>query len=205
MKRRYEMNRRLKILTTCSVVAVLILVVTLLLPVRADISAAVGTKTASNLPTKVEMLEKLQQATKERSQADLALPDGPGNPPHGLTAETNEAYQTSLKHYYEYRIQGYEHRLEVFEWQLLSSKVIFFVVLLLVFSGIYFAAIQFHSELKRKQNRNGNEPHADPTELEINAKGIKVSSSVLGVIILVISLAFFYVYLVHVYPIKDVF
>jgi hypothetical protein len=37
------------------------------------------------------------------------------------------------------------------------------------------------------------------------ASGIKVSSPVLGVVILVISLAFFYFYLVYVYPIENIF
>lgn len=199
------MKKRLFPLTACPIIAVLIVAVIMTAIVRAETSATVKTKTVTNLPTQAEMLERLQQATKGQSDADLAFPEAPGDPPLGLTTATNEAYQTSLKSYYDYRIQGYEHRLEVFEWQLLSSKVIFIVVLLLVFSGIYFAAIQFHSELRRKQNQKGSEPHLDPTELEINTKGIKVRSSVLGVIILVISLAFFYVYLVHVYPIKDVF
>jgi hypothetical protein len=39
------------------------------------------------------------------------------------------------------------------------------------------------------------------TDIDINPKGIKISSPVLGVIILTISLAFFYLYLKSVYPI----
>lgn len=38
-------------------------------------------------------------------------------------------------------------------------------------------------------------------DLDISTKGIKVSSSVLGVIVLVISMAFLYMYLDKVYPI----
>jgi heme/copper-type cytochrome/quinol oxidase subunit 1 len=55
------------------------------------------------------------------------------------------AYQATLQAYYAYRKTGYEHRLGVFAWQSLSTKVIFVVVLLLVLAGIYFAAIQFHA------------------------------------------------------------
>ncbi len=43
------------------------------------------------------------------------------------------------------------------------------------------------------------------TEIEASLQGIRVSSPVLGVIILIISLLFFYLYLVHVYPINDVY
>ena len=41
------------------------------------------------------------------------------------------------------------------------------------------------------------------TQLEVSAKGIVVNSSVMGVIILALSLAFFYLYLVYIYPITD--
>jgi hypothetical protein len=48
-------------------------------------------------------------------------------------------------------------------------------------------------------------PEATSTTLEASATGIKLSSPVLGVIILALSLAFFYLYLVHVYPIEEIF
>ncbi|MGH6921170.1 MAG: hypothetical protein ACREJ0_26130, partial [Geminicoccaceae bacterium] len=102
--------------------------------------------------------------------------------------------------YYAYRKAGYEHRLGVFAWQSLSTKIIFVVVLLLVLAGIYFAAIQFHAGLRR---RDGADPAE--TELSLSLSEVKVRSPVLGVIILTISLAFFYLYLVHIYPIRNVF
>jgi hypothetical protein len=42
------------------------------------------------------------------------------------------------------------------------------------------------------------------TEIDLSTSSVKVSSPVLGVIILVISLAFFCLYLVYVYPISEV-
>ena len=45
----------------------------------------------------------------------------------------------------------------------------------------------------------------EETELSLSLREVKVRSPVLGVIILTISLAFFYLYLVHVYPIRNVF
>jgi hypothetical protein len=133
----------------------------------------------------------------------------------------NQGYMNALKGYYQYRIEGYEHRRQVFAWQLFSSKVIFAVVLLLVCSGIYFAALQFHAGLKRQSEmhaakrvsaaayagQQGTESVTDPevTTLSMGTEGIKVSSPVLGVVILTISLAFFYLYLVYVYPISDLF
>lgn len=51
-----------------------------------------------------------------------------------------------------------------------------------------------------------SENSSDPvsvTKIEASLQGIKVSSPVLGVIILIISLLFFYLYLIFVYPVKD--
>jgi hypothetical protein len=113
-----------------------------------------------------------------------------------------EACQAALSEYYVYRQHGLEHRQKVFAWQHRSSIAIFVVVVLLVFAGIYFAAVQFHHGLRQPR---GFAPAALVTEVEASVKGIKVTSPVLGVIILVISLAFFYLYLAVVYPIKEIF
>jgi hypothetical protein len=117
---------------------------------------------------------------------------------------TLDAYQAALREYYNYRKSGLQHRQRVFEWQHRSSIVIFVVVVLLVAAGIYFAAIQFHRDFRRT-TLEGRSEGATPTEFEASLQGVKVSSSVLGVIILVISLAFFYLYLAFVYPVHEVF
>ena len=118
-----------------------------------------------------------------------------------INAVTLEKYHNSMQAYYDYRTVGLDHRREVFEWQLFSAKLIFLVVLVLVASGIYFAAVQFHAGLRS----GGKQREMPQTEFEASAKGLKVSSPILGVIILSQSLAFFYLYLIYVYPIEDVF
>lgn len=132
---------------------------------------------------------------------DPMLPESP-NP---LLADslTNEKYQAALQEYYDYHISGLQHRSKVFRWQLFSSKIIFIVVIILVFAGIYFAAVQFYIGIKQVKEKIPD--YNDRTEITASMKGIKVSSPVLGVILLVISLAFFYLYLVHVFPIEDIF
>jgi len=136
------------------------------------------------------------ETVRERLKGlDLALPQGP--PTAFGDAEVRAGYREAMHGYYNYRIRGYDHRLRAFEWQALSSKIIFFVVILLVFVGIYFAAIQFH--------RGAGSGAEQGTELELSLRSVKVSSPVLGVVILVISLAFFYLYLWIVYPISNEF
>ena len=101
-----------------------------------------------------------------------------------------EAYRNGLE-YYRF---GLTHRENVLKWQHLSTKIILIVVLFLVTMGLYFAWVQF---------REGTAKQAS-TEIEISTSSIKVSSPVLGVIILTVSLAFFYLYLIYVYPIQEV-
>lgn len=146
-----------------------------------------------------ELLEQFDPGAEE----DQAFPEAPAPTP--MSQETVEAYQAALQSYYAYRKRGYEHRLSVFQWQSLSTQIIFYTVLGLVFAGVYFAAIQFHVGLRGSGGKG--QPQAAPAETEISLSlgEFKVRSPVLGVVILTISLAFFYLYLVHVYPVRNVF
>lgn len=153
------------------------------------------------LPDLQQRIDRLRDFEAPAAE-DLAVPDLP--PDGAMTEETTAAYQQTLRAYYDYRQRGYEHRMGVFEWQSFSTKLIFAVVLILVFLGIYFAAIQFHVGLRRG-GKSGAASEPEATELVLSLKELKVRSPVLGVIVLAISLAFFYLYLVHVYPIENVF
>jgi hypothetical protein len=142
--------------------------------------------------------------------AATAMPTDPGSAVLSDPA-TRQRYLDAMQRYYEYRANGYAYRSRVFEWQLFSSRVIFLIVLVLVGAGIYFAAVQFRGAM-RAAARPAAAVELSPsapgmtlaTQLEVSAKGIVVNSSVMGVIILALSLAFFYLYLVYVYPITDV-
>lgn len=112
---------------------------------------------------------------------------------------TQEAFNQAMQEFYAYRSAGYKHRSLVFEWQLFSSKIIFYVVVFLVIIGLFFSGVQFYAAYKN------NFVETKSTEISASTSGLKVSSSVLGVIILVISLLFFYLYLVYVYPINEIF
>ena len=128
----------------------------------------------------------------------LSLPNSSKDP------ETNRLYEKALQDYYSYRSYGLQHRKAVFKWQLFSAKLIFIIVLGLVFCGVTFAAIQFRKGIKDQTPGKASNDNLS-TEMELTTKGIKINSPVLGVIILTISLAFFYLYLVYVYPIENVF
>ncbi len=119
--------------------------------------------------------------------------------PDLLGEEGIASLQEALKAYYDYRISGYAHRERVFAWQLLSSRIIFVVVIFLVMVGIYFSWLQFSRSLKGTKGDEFKE-----TTFEASTTGFKVSSPILGVIILAMSLAFFYLYLAFVYTISEI-
>ncbi|SFI35925.1 hypothetical protein [Jannaschia pohangensis] len=144
----------------------------------------------------LDQLTAAQQSTATPTAPDVLFPDMPQG--YAPSTETLEAIDTSLRGYYDYRIVQYEHRLAVFKWQYLSSQVIFYVVIAIVLIGLYFSWMQFH------RDQIGDAPPA-VTEISAKKDGFSVSSPVLGVIILVLSLGFFYLYLVHVYPISETF
>jgi hypothetical protein len=157
-------------------------------------------------------IAKAAASTGDRAaEQKIALPETPGDVILG-DAATKQKYLEAMQRYYEYRASGYAYRSRVFEWQLLSSRVIFLVVLALVGAGMYFAAVQFHAALVGvRASKKGAAAQAAATALplatqfEVSAKGVVVNSSVLGIVILAVSLAFFYLYLVYVYPIVNVF
>lgn len=136
--------------------------------------------------------------------ADGSDPARPDRPPEFVEdPDTRAKYHESLREYYEYRSNGLKHRQSVFKWQLFSAKVIFLIVLLVVGTGIALAIVQFRSELKRLEQ--GAIAAMASSTVEASTTGVKVSSSVIGIIILTLSLAFFYLYLIYVYPIEDIF
>jgi len=88
------------------------------------------------------------------------------------------------------------HRRKVLNWQYHSSIIIFFVVILIVLTGLILSYLHFKRSLVTNENAE--------TELEISKSGLKVRSSIIGIIILVISIAFFYLYLTHIYKIEEI-
>jgi hypothetical protein len=144
--------------------------------------------------------ESLPKKTSTNTTLTLPGADFFSVDPKNLDDSSRASFINARKHYFAYFTEGYQHRQRVFHWQLLSSKIIFIVVVMLVFSGVVFAAIQFYAGLKSKVQSG-----AEVTTFEAGSSGLKVSSPVLGIIILAISLAFFYLYLVHIYPIEEIF
>lgn len=146
------------------------------------------------------LVEEVAQAEKgNKVGIDSILKEMQSAPPTTGDSLILAKYHESLKAYYDYRIFGFKHRAGVFSWQMTSTKVIFFMVNLLVLAGIFFSWMQFKKGLSEK------EAPTTETEVELSIKSIKIKSSIIGLIILVLSLVFFYLYLVYIYPIREIF
>ncbi|MGZ3864571.1 MAG: hypothetical protein ACXVPN_15410 [Bacteroidia bacterium] len=134
-----------------------------------------------------------------------------------------------LYNYYQYReyarakikknefvIYSQDYNIKSFDWQLTSEKILFVVVILISLCGIVFSGIQFYNSMlvhryyfrmkkdniKTPKKEKPDELNATTdTQITIGVDGLEIKSSIIGVIILVISIVFFYLYLHFVYPI----
>jgi hypothetical protein len=112
----------------------------------------------------------------------------------------DDKYQTDLtyyKKYHEYLAKKADINLEQFLWQRRASEFILGLVVAVVISGISFSGLQ----LWRASNLSSI---STDSTIEIAAQKIKVTSSVVGVIVLTISIVFLYFFLVEVYRVKVV-
>ncbi len=153
--------------------------------------------------TPAELLKEFENIEKGNKDTGL-LANGPVSM-YQSDKRLDSVQLEAWKSYFTYMSTGYKHRANVFSWQLVSSKIIFTIVILLVLTGIYFAWLQFKMALKKIQQMQEKAAESLVTELTASMKEVKVSSPVLGVIILIISLLFFYLYLMFVYPITEIF
>jgi RsiW-degrading membrane proteinase PrsW (M82 family) len=89
-----------------------------------------------------------------------------------------------------------------FEWQFASSFFLFFMVIIIVSIGLWFSYIQFTKSLK-KDNQDSENQDIKETTIRIGQGEIEISSSVIGLIILTLSFAFFYLYITNVFPLQE--
>ncbi|GFD84612.1 hypothetical protein KUL150_06710 [Alteromonas sp. KUL150] len=138
--------------------------------------------------------------------------------------EEQNYYESLLRHEafekerFAYDVFTFDDNKNSFTFQNIQTWVIFVIVMLLVISGVYLAYLQFkldekkalaQLEIQKLLARNSaTEPQlgtsADNGEnsFEVSTSGIKITSSVIGLVVLAMSFAFFYMYVLHVYDLK---
>ena len=87
------------------------------------------------------------------------------------------------------------HKENSMKWQLRASVTIFITVIIIVSCGLILSILHFIQGLRNQEG--------EINELEIGKGGLKIKSSVIGLIILCISLTFLYVYLNYAFEIRE--
>ncbi len=89
-----------------------------------------------------------------------------------------------------------EHAKKVYFYQLISSWIILVFSLVIPLVGVILAIVQFSIAKKYSKKTGGGD------EIELSNSKIIVKTSFIGVTILVISIAYIFLYLTLVYPIR---
>jgi len=142
-----------------------------------------------------------QQAENRSAGGSTPSVDRASIPFESLDAESREALLERYRRLQQHHVTMLEHREDVLRWQLTANQISFWMVLVLVFTGLVFAGIQFRTAMQSTK-ASGEDTEA-MQEVSLGAEGVTIRSSVLGVIILALSLAFFYLYLVYVFPVEE--
>jgi hypothetical protein len=174
----------------------------------------------SNKQKKTE--DAFAAAEKDSTNYNIAKPaDEPfTNPENKIQAEKLKLNE------YRYSIQ---HEQKVYDLQYYTSMIIFAIVIFIVLTGLYlsYRQFEFNHEMLRHQVNNkkavvvqgadatttitdksatesseSDISLSGSTTFEVSKDGIKINSAVIGLIILAISIAFFFLYLEFVYPVN---
>jgi hypothetical protein len=112
-----------------------------------------------------------------------------------IDPELRSAYVEAKKKEYQYIAKVMELNIEAFNAQRWSSYAILFLVVVVVISGISFSGFQLWKSISVAGVQTSS-------ELELSAAKVRITSSVVGIVVLTISLAFLYIYALQVYQIR---
>jgi hypothetical protein len=116
---------------------------------------------------------------------------------HKLVDERNRIDTEYARKYYDYMGRRADMNVAQLQWQLSASEKMLWVVVLVVFSGVVFSGFQLWKSTSLKHL-------AGETTLVVEAQRIRLRSSVVGVVVLAISMVFFYSFLIEVYRLRVV-
>jgi hypothetical protein len=129
---------------------------------------------------------KIEQAQSDGSASNVAV-----NSADLLDAKYREAFAA----YYAYQEQMMNVSERLFRWQQRASEISMWVVFCVVAAGVAFSGVQLWASV----SKGGPQPKS---KLELSAQRFRIQTSVVGLVVLIISLAFFYLFLVKVYEIN---
>jgi hypothetical protein len=123
---------------------------------------------------------------------------------HLLNQNLLEAKSKLYQKYIEAELAHYDYQIDMmnvtkalYDWQHMASNVILFLVVLVVLAGVAFSGLQ----LWKAVSQGGPQ---STTELELSATKFRITSSIVGIVVLSLSLVFLYLFVLKVYTIRPI-
>ena len=109
-----------------------------------------------------------------------------------LYDKCKNAYNSFIKYYMsKYYLLSAEKGMSSYYWQRFTTIISFLIMIGVIVFGLYLSYLEFQKD------------KSSMSKFKFSTDGVEVSSNFLGVVILVISLAFGYLYLDKVYPVFE--
>ena len=109
----------------------------------------------------------------------------------------HQKYYEALSAQYDDDIAVMKQYQSVLAWELFASNVSLWLVAFIVLAGVGFAGVQLWQAVQK------GAPQAE-TQLEIAATKFRLTSSVVGIVVLGMSYFFFYLFVKDIYPLTPV-
>ena len=105
-----------------------------------------------------------------------------------LMSPAGQAQVQNAVAWYEYQNKLMQYNRSLLDWQLFASDVLLWVVVVLAAAGVIYSGLQLAAAAR--------------TTFEISLQRVRVTSSVVGIVVLAISFGFLIIFVQQVYQIK---
>jgi hypothetical protein len=121
--------------------------------------------------------------------------------------KSQDAAQQGYNQYFyqQYAPELAKIQLDAFRWQATASRILIWVVVVVCLSGIIFSGYQlWRATAPGPVGASAEKLNTDPlaANVELSWQSVRVTSSVVGLVVLVISVAYLYLFLKEVYNIE---
>jgi hypothetical protein len=120
-----------------------------------------------------------------------------------IAAQADKKYSDEVANSPEGRFEAWQDDFEQrsWEWHLLTTKIIFAVVLLVVVFGLVVSWLQFRSDILPKTGDGKTDGPGDPAyDIKADFQSVSIKTKTIGAVVLIFSGVFFFLYLSIVYP-----
>jgi hypothetical protein len=128
-----------------------------------------------------------QEPTREQLQSSISKDQ----------TELYEKYKEAKIKEYDYQSKVMDFNMGTFHAQRIQTYVVMTLVVIVVIAGVLFSAFQLWKSISTAGVQLNS-------EMEVSAKNVRITSSVVGIVVLVVSTAFLYIYTTQVYQLRPI-